>query len=54
MGRGRSNAEPAAELTLSEATVKTPVARILAEPTLRDRPRAVVLAHGTGLVAPGG
>jgi DNA-binding NarL/FixJ family response regulator len=53
MGRGHSNAELAGELTLSEATVKTHVARIFAKLTLRDRAQAVVLAYETGLVSPG-
>jgi DNA-binding NarL/FixJ family response regulator len=53
MGRGLSNSELAQELTLSEATVKTHVARIFAKLTLRDRAQAVVLAYETGLVAPG-
>ncbi|MFI6827140.1 response regulator [Kribbella sp. NPDC050241] len=53
MGHGLSNAELASELTLSEATVKTHVARIFAKLSLRDRAQAVVLAYETGLVAPG-
>ncbi|MGW0881048.1 response regulator [Streptomyces sp. NPDC002671] len=54
MGRGLSNTELAEALTLSEATVKTHVARIFAKLTLRDRAQAVVLAYETGLVTPGG
>ncbi|MFG1818526.1 response regulator [Kribbella sp. NPDC049174] len=53
MGHGLSNAELATELTLSEATVKTHVARIFAKLSLRDRAQAVVLAYETGLVSPG-
>ncbi|CAM5332334.1 DNA-binding response regulator [Streptomyces avidinii] len=53
MGHGLSNAELAREFTLSEATVKTHVARIFAKLALRDRAQAVVLAYETGLVTPG-
>ncbi len=53
LGRGRSNAELANDLTLSEATVKTHVARIFAKLALRDRAQAVILAYETGLIAPG-
>ncbi|ONI90093.1 DNA-binding response regulator [Actinosynnema sp. ALI-1.44] len=54
IGHGRSNSEIADDLTLSEATVKTHVARVFAKLALRDRAQAVVLAYETGLVSPGG
>ena len=52
LGRGLSNTELAEMLTLSEATVKTHVARIFAKLGLRDRAQAVVVAYETGLVSP--
>ena len=49
---GRSNAEIAAELTLSELTVKTHVGRLLTKLELRDRTQAAVFAHRERLVVP--
>ncbi|WP_215448284.1 MULTISPECIES: response regulator transcription factor [unclassified Streptomyces] len=53
LATGLSNAELAAHFRLSEATVKTHVARILAKLRLRDRAQAVVVAYETGLIVPG-
>lgn len=53
VAHGRSNAEIAELLFLSDATVKTYVTRILAKLGVRDRAQAVVFAYESGVVRPG-
>lgn len=50
VGKGATNAEIAATLYVSEATVKTHLGNILTKLDLRDRAAAIVFAHTNGLV----
>jgi DNA-binding NarL/FixJ family response regulator len=54
VGTGRSNAQIAAELFISENTVKTHVGRVFDKLGVHERVQAVIIAYDTGLVTPHG
>jgi DNA-binding NarL/FixJ family response regulator len=54
LARDNGNAELAAQLVVSEGTIKTHVSSVLAKLGARDRVDDVVMAYESGLVASGG
>ena len=52
LARGLSNAEIAAELFITLATVKTHVSRLLTKLAARDRAQLIVIAYESGFVTP--
>lgn len=54
VGRGMSNTEIAAHLSISVATAKAHVARLFTKLDARDRVHLVIIAYEAGLVAPSG
>jgi len=52
LARGLSNADVAVELFISEATVKTHLARVMMKLGVREKAQAVAAAYQTGLVQP--
>ena len=53
VGTGRSNDEIAEALSISPATARTHVSRVMTKLAARDRAQLVVIAYETGLVTPG-
>lgn len=53
MARGLDNGQIAAELFVSEATIRTHVGHVLSKLDARSRVQAVVVAYESGLVRPG-
>ncbi len=50
VGRGQSNAEVAARLYMSEATVKAHLSKILAKLDATNRVQVAIVVHEAGLI----